>query len=667
MSISDRRFSYSRAALPVKISVPFILTFFVFGLLGVVFVGKHFSRQLDNDQQERAAELANLVERELKGELADLRRSARLLANDETVVQGALQSNNNLLQREILPTKSILETDVLMVFDRERNSLLDTRTLPFRDLGINTESAVGLMMTGSDISTVISSKDNKAPVLLGTAPIKDDAGIVGGIILGTVLGDELLVQINESIEAEMLVLADHQVVASTFSSGLDDFSWDEEHESAGSGLVMLKGESYLARAIALKGLGDKHFDVILLISKTPLNQAKQQLWLLILIPGAIGALLVTGLGYWLARRIARPIQEITEVAQNVVRDNDFNLQVPVTSEAEIGTLARALNQMILWVRQYTEELELSAKTLESRVDERTQELSEAMTDLKETQAQLIQSEKMSGLGQMVAGIAHEINNPISFIQGNIRPLNDYFGDLVDLIETYQAEYPNPTDTILDKQEDIEVEFLLEDSAKILDSMKMGTNRVRDIVVSLRNFSRLDESAIKDVDLCEGLDSTLLILNHRLKEGVTVTKAYDLLPLVRCSPAQINQVFTNIIANALDAMLESDAQPKALNIATRVLDEEYVQICIRDSGPGMPPEVKAKIFDPFFTTKAVGKGTGIGLGICFKIIQQHQGRIEVNSELGKGTEFVITLPKSADTKKSADTEVTEQKSCTTSST
>lgn len=290
-----------------------------------------------------------------------------------------------------------------------------------------------------------------------------------------------------------------------------------------------------------------------------------------------------------------------------------------------------------------------------------------MTDLKETQAQLIQSEKMSGLGQMVAGIAHEINNPISFIQGNIRPLNDYFGDLVDLIETYQAEYPNPTDTILDKQEDIEVEFLLEDSAKILDSMKMGTNRVRDIVVSLRNFSRLDESAIKDVDLCEGLDSTLLILNHRLKEGVTVTKAYDLLPLVRCSPAQINQVFTNIIANALDAMLESDAQPKALNIATRVLDEEYVQICIRDSGPGMPPEVKAKIFDPFFTTKAVGKGTGIGLGICFKIIQQHQGRIEVNSELGKGTEFVITLPKSADTKKSADTEVTEQKSCTTSST
>ncbi|MEL6492083.1 MAG: two-component sensor histidine kinase, partial [Cyanobacteria bacterium J06621_3] len=141
MSTSDRRFSYSRAALPVKISVPFILTFFIFGLLGVVLVGKHFSRQLDNDQQERAAELANLVERELKGELADLRRSARLLANDETVVQGALQSSKNLLQREILPTKSILETDVLMVFNRERNSLLDTRTLPFRDLGINTESA----------------------------------------------------------------------------------------------------------------------------------------------------------------------------------------------------------------------------------------------------------------------------------------------------------------------------------------------------------------------------------------------------------------------------------------------------------------------------------------------------------------------------------------------
>ncbi|MEL7354816.1 MAG: ATP-binding protein [Cyanobacteria bacterium J06560_5] len=208
---------------------------------------------------------------------------------------------------------------------------------------------------------------------------------------------------------------------------------------------------------------------------------------------------------------------------------------------------------------------------------------------------------------------------------------------------------------------IEVDFLLEDSAKILDSMKMGTQRVRDIIVSLRNFSRLDEATIKDVDLCEGIDSTLLILNHRIKQGVKVITDYGSLPLVTCSPAQLNQVFTNIIANALDAMFEADVTPKELTITTRLLNDEQVQISIRDSGPGMPEAVKARIFDPFFTTKAIGKGTGIGLGICFKIIQQHQGTIVVNSEVGKGTEFLITLPKTAqivpleDPSESADTE------------
>ena len=242
--------------------------------------------------------------------------------------------------------------------------------------------------------------------------------------------------------------------------------------------------------------------------------------------------------------------------------------------------------------------------LEHQVAERTAMWKAAAEEAQQSRLQLIQTEKMSSLGQMVAGIAHEINNPISFIQGNINPLRKYVSDLTALLETYEAEYPNPTETVLKKQEDIEIEFLIEDSTKILDSMKMGAQRVRDIVVSLRNFSRLDEATTKDVDLHEGLDSTLLILNHRI-EGVTVTKSYNALPLVRCSPAQINQVFNNIITNALDAMFETDIPHKQLEITTRALSPEHVQVSIRDSGPGILHEVRSIIFDPLFTTKEVG--------------------------------------------------------------
>ena len=647
MPLKRHKFSYSQASLPVKIALPFTLIFFIFWMSGVLLVGQYFSRQLDRDKKEQTIELASLVERELARELQSLRRSARLLANADLVVRGTANSNRTLLQQEILPSKSILDMDAIMVVNRDLNYLMDTRTSPFLDLEIQTEVATQLMLGGSDLGTIIDSEVGEAPVMIGTSPVKDQFGIIGGVMLGTVLSDERLQQINQLIEEQILVLAEGRVVASTLTSdakysAVEAIDWASK--STAPRFVTIQGLPYLAKAVVLDGLSNKRYEVILLTSQVPLNRAKRALWLLILIPGIAGAVLLAVIGRLLAARIARPIQNITDVALNVVKDNNFELRAPIDREDEIGTLATSLNQLITWVGQYTEALEHSTKTLETRVEERTQELSQTLTELQDTQAQLIQTEKMSSLGQMVAGIAHEINNPISFIQGNISPLSEYVGDLVNLLETYHAEYPSPTQAVLDKREEVEVEFLIEDTHKILSSMKMGTQRVSDIVVSLRNFSRLDEATIKDVDLCEGLDSTLLILNHRIKQGVTIVKSYDPLPLVRCSPAQINQVFTNIIANALDAMFEADVETKQMTITTRTVSSDHVQVSIQDSGPGMSPEVKSKIFDPFFTTKPVGKGTGIGLGICFKIIQQHQGTIEVNSEPGRGTEFLITLPK-----------------------
>ncbi len=275
------------------------------------------------------------------------------------------------------------------------------------------------------------------------------------------------------------------------------------------------------------------------------------------------------------------------------------------------------------------------------LEERKQSLESTLQELRTTQMQLIQTEKLSSLGQMVAGIAHEINNPINFIHGNIFHLKDYFADLQGLIEQYQATYES-TPEIENTIKGIDLEYLLQDVHKILDSLTLGTERVQDIVVSLRNFSRLDEAEVKDVDIHERLDSTLLILQHRLKQGIKVIKHYEALPLIRCYPAQLNQVFINLVANAIDAMEAAQSEMPTITISTRMIADTQVQISFRDTGPGIPNSIKERIFDPFFTTKPVGKGTGLGLGICHQIVTKHSGSIEIMSEAGHGTEFRITL-------------------------
>ncbi|WP_103669074.1 ATP-binding sensor histidine kinase [Pseudanabaena sp. BC1403] len=302
---------------------------------------------------------------------------------------------------------------------------------------------------------------------------------------------------------------------------------------------------------------------------------------------------------------------------------------------------------------------------EHRVSERTQALSQkndqlenTLKELRRTQTQMLQSEKMSALGQMVAGIAHEINNPVNFIHGNLTYVNQYIQDLMRLLNAYQTQYPHPSQSIQDDLEEVDLDFLTEDLTKILQSMKVGSDRIRDIVLSLRNFSRLDESEFKPIDLHQGIDNTLMILQHRLKgtakrPEIEVVKQYGNLPLVECCAGQLNQVFMNLLANAIDALEEGNQgrslqdlknNPNRILIITAKAKSGFVRITIADNGVGIPEEVRSRLFDPFFTTKPVGKGTGLGLSISYQVVtEKHGGKLWCDSVLGKGTSFMIELP------------------------
>ncbi len=313
---------------------------------------------------------------------------------------------------------------------------------------------------------------------------------------------------------------------------------------------------------------------------------------------------------------------------------------------------------------------------EKYAKEQAEQLQKALQELQKTQAQLVQSEKMSSLGQLVAGVAHEINNPVNFIYGNLSHANDYTQNLLNLLHLYNQHYPNPIPEIQAEIEAIDLEFLIEDLPRLLGSMKLGADRIRDIVRSLRNFSRVDESEMKPVDIHEGIDSTLLILHNRLKSksdqpAIQVIKDYGNLPLVECYPGQLNQVFMNLISNALDA-LEIWNEPEAkmplmsreysswlktqcplalalcplptIRITTELINCDWVAITITDNGSGMSQEVQSRLFNTFFTTKPLGKGTGLGLSISHQIVsEKHGGQLRCISAPGEGTEFIIEIP------------------------
>ncbi|NJN72735.1 MAG: sensor histidine kinase [Limnothrix sp. RL_2_0] len=353
-----------------------------------------------------------------------------------------------------------------------------------------------------------------------------------------------------------------------------------------------------------------------------------------------------------AAKIKQLEKENRILKKKLLRAEDTCVQLEETTQKKEALL-----------RQFIRELQDSKTNLEEQkqlytsLQKQSLELQTALKELRQTQTHLIQAEKMSSLGQLVAGIAHEINNPINFIYGNISYLKEYIQSLITFIRLFKQYYPEPIAELEEITEEVDLDFVQTDLPKVIDSINIGTNRIRNLVISLRNFSRMDEAEFKAVDIHEGLESTLLILQHRLKANNTmpeigVVKHYGTLPLVDCFPAQLNQVFMNILANAIDALEDATNHRQSVNnkelpkisITTTHPELNWVKISIHDNGLGIPNAIQEKILDPFFTTKEIGKGTGIGMSISHQIlVEKHGGKLDFNSSTDKGTEFILQIP------------------------
>ncbi|TYQ30920.1 ATP-binding protein [Pseudanabaena sp. UWO310] len=663
---------WSKLNLSQKIVFPFLIVCLTVLMVGLFAVGNWFANNLEQNLSEEVNRFSERIERDFQYEQINLESQLKLIADRESVRLAVERRDRAALLKILLPIRTILNLDLIKVVDLKGNTLMEARSSELGEVKILDASIVNSVSRGAGFADLLDVEGGQQILQAFIHPIKSSEGLLGGMIIAQSLDNQLLKKFASGSSKHLIVHKNGKVIASTLPSvpaskslTITDLSTQQ---------LTIDRQRYLAKSGSFNGVSQS-LSVIALYPVTQLDAAKDLLWLRFGMIFLLEAIMVAIIGGLIANAIARPLKAVSQVAKRVTRDANFTLQVPVLTHDEVGVVAISLNQLIAQVRQLLieqqeskQQLEIYNQTLEQQVLKRTEEFQQKNTDLqatlqqlKETQLQLIQGEKMSSLGQLVAGVAHEINNPVNFIHGNLTYANQHTQDLIHLLNAYQQHYPNPPQSLQAQIEDIDLEFLIDDLAKILQSMQVGSDRIRSIVLSLRSFSRLDEAEFKPVDLHLGIDNTLMILQHRLKSQnkrpeIKVVKMYGNIAEVNCFAGQLNQVFMNILANAIDALEEInyhfkddnwDRQP-CITIRTRLIDDCFVEIAIADNGNGIPEEIQRQIFDPFFTTKPVGKGTGMGMAISYQIItEKHNGKLTCHSTIGKGTEFYIQIPTDLD--------------------
>lgn len=478
-------------------------------------------------------------------------------------------------------------------------------------------------------------KDGRTALTLFSKVVNANKRHIGYLQQSIDLDSIFLEKLKSKMKVELVVLRPSGVVA---AATLPDFALAKTNyfEKYTKALVStyfehtVRGEAHAFLVYPLSW-GNSDFFIAMGASKKDANAVLKNVNVAFF--GVVAALILFLLiSIWLtSKAFLKPLWDLVRATQ-AIQESDQPMEIPVKSETEIGLLTEAFNQMNRNIAKARGDLK--AKIIE---------LEKANQEIRETQSKLVHNSKMISLGQLVAGVAHELNNPIGFIYSNMVHLKDYSDRLLKFAEGVEKN-PGEADKI---REELEIDYIKKDLPKLVASCEDGARRTRDIVLGLRNFSRLEAAQFKEMDINDALDSTLTLLKGEIKGRIEVLKNYEKLPKIQCFASQINQVFMNILSNAVQAI----EGPGKLWITTRLATEnqkgEMVWVSIQDSGHGMPPEIIEKIFDPFFSTKKVGQGTGLGLSITYGIVQNHGGDIQVRSQVGVGTEFIITLPTEPD--------------------